>query len=294
MKHHIVFSIVFILIPLLSHIACAQEEVPVTMDKMDIHGVLGTYANPPLQANNRVDAKKLIRELRDIHANTYNWLIWTRSTDWDDLKLFLPLAEKENIRVWVTLVPPTESKPIAKYSSEPFELDYERWAKEIALLSVEYPNLVAWSIDDFVHNLKFYTPEYLQKILDNASSVNPKLAFIPCCYYKQITLSFAENYRHLLHGILFPYRAESHTANLQDSEYVELEINKLRTMFGQDFPIFLDIYATAHSRLGDSTPQYVGEVIKAGRKFADGVLIYCHQNPEKSAKKYQIIKKGFK
>ena len=159
---------------------------------------------------------------------------------------------------------------------------------------MEYPNLVAWSIDDFVHNLKFYTPEYLKKMLDNASAINPKLAFIPCCYYKQITPSFVENYRHLLHGILFPYRAESHTANLQDSEYVELEINKLRTMFGKGFPIFLDIYATAHSRLGDSTPEYVGEVIKAGCKYADGVLIYCHQDPVKSEKKYQAIKKGFR
>ncbi|MEL7587560.1 MAG: hypothetical protein AAGU19_12670 [Prolixibacteraceae bacterium] len=291
MKYFLAFLLVFT--SLVWNIAYAQKEIAVGTSEPDTQGVLGTYANPPLQSNNRVDAKKLLRELRDIHANTYNWLVWTRQTDWDDLKLFLPLAEKENIRVWVTLVPPTESKPIAKYSSEPFELDYERWAREIALLSMEYPNLVAWSIDDFVHNLKFYTPEYLQKILGSASSVNPKLAFIPCCYYKQVTPSFAENYGHLLHGILFPYRAESHSANLQDSEYVEREIGNLRKLFGPGCPVFLDIYATAHSRLGDSTPEYVGEVIQAGRQFADGVFIYCHQDPKKSPAKYKVIKKGF-
>lgn len=291
MKHKMVFLLIFI--SSLWNIGCAQEEASVGIGEMTLHGVLGTYANPPLQVNNRVNAKKLAQELHDLHANTYNWLIWTRSTDWDDLKLFLPLAAKENIRVWVTLVPPTESKPIAKYSSEPFALDYERWAREIALLSIEYPNLVAWSIDDFVHNLKFYTPEYLQKILNSASAINPKLPFIPCCYYKQITPSFVENYRHLLHGVLFPYRAESHTANLQDAEYVGMEIDKLRAMFGKEFPVFLDVYATAHSRLGDSTPEYVAEVIKAGRKFADGVLIYCHQDPLKSPEKYKTIKDGF-
>ena len=32
----------------------------------------------------------------------------------------------------------TESKPIAKWSSEPYGLDYIKWSEEIARLSVEY------------------------------------------------------------------------------------------------------------------------------------------------------------
>lgn len=278
----------------LAHLACAQDPDHEPSAKQNLEGILGTYANPPRLKNERVDRQKLLKELEDIQANTYNWLVWTKTTDWDDLKLFLPQAQKKNIRVWVTLVPPSESKPIAKYSSEPYGLDYERWAREIALLSLKYPNLVAWSIDDFAHNLKFYTPDYLGKVLANAADVNPALAFIPCVYYKQITPSFVEAYKSFFHGILFPYRAESHTANLTDHQYVEEEIARVRELFGGEHPVFLDIYATAHSRLGDSTPDYVQKVLEAGRKSADGVLIYCHQDPEKSAEKYQVLKMGFK
>ena len=258
-------------------------------------GAYGTYGNPPRMDNGRVDSHRLLFELKDIHADTYHWLIHEKTTDWDDLKQFLPLARKAKIKVWVCLVPPSESKPIAKLSSEPYGLDYERWAIELATLSLTEPNLVVWSIDDFVHNLKFYTPEYLKKILGAAHAINPKLAFIPCCYYKQTTPAFVSEYIPLLDGILFPYRAESVGANLQDATKVEGEIVQLRKMFNNpDFPIYLDIYATAHSRLGASTPEYVKDVLTTGMKCADGVLIYRHQDPVKNAEKYQIVKKGFK
>jgi len=207
----------------------------------------------------------------------------------DALKLFLPLARKANLKVWVTLVPPSEPPP-----SEPFRLDYEQWATELAKLSLAEPNLVAWSIDDFSHNQKFFIPEYLGKLLAAACAINPKLAFVPCCYYKEITPSFVTNYGHLLDGILFPYRAESVGANLKDASQVENEIAKLHEMLGLKFPVILDIYATAHSHLGATTPEYLKDVLIAGMKSADGIFIYCHQDPVKSSAKYQIIKEGFK
>lgn len=272
--------------------SCAQDHTNGSLVKRRLGGVLGTYNNPPRKMLS-VDPQKLISELEDIHANTYNWMIWSYTNDWDDLKIFLPLAQENNIKVWVTVMPPSESKPIVKCSSEPYGLDYERWAKEIALLSLKHTNLVAWSIDDFVHNLTFYTPEYTGKMLAAASDINPALAFIPCCYYKKITPAFVQKYKLFLHGILFPYRAESHTANLTDHQYVAEEISRIRELVGGEIPIFLDIYAHAHSRLGASTPEYVQKVLEAGRKSADGVLIYCHQNPVRSKEKYQIIKSGF-
>jgi hypothetical protein len=256
------------------------------------YGVLGTYANPPLLENGRVDFDRLISELKDIHADVYHFLIQGKATNWDDLKEFLPLARKAKIKVWVCLLPPSESKPVG---SRPFDQDYERWGVELATLSKSEPNLVAWSIDDFVHNLKFYTPEYMGKIIGASHAVNPKLGFLPCCYYKQTTLAFVKDYGQFLDGILFPYRAESVGANLQDATQVEKEIAKLREMFNRpDFPIYLDIYATAHSRLGASTPEYVRDVLTVGRQYADGVFIYRHQDPVQSAEKYKITKEGFR
>lgn len=262
----------------------------VTKNKM----ILGTYSSPPRLENKRVDTKKLVEQLKDLNANTYNFLVWTHETDWDDLKLFLPVAQKNKIDVWVSLVPPTESQPKAKWNSEPFKKDYERWATEIARLSKQYINLVAWSIDDFAHNLTVYTPEYLQKMLTSARTINPRLDFIPCLYYKQITRSFADKYGSMLDGILFPYRAESKGANLQDATAVKDEIENVRKLFKPGMPVLLDVYSTAHSRLGPSTPEYVHDVIVEGKKYADGVLIYTHPNPVRETEKYNFVKSEFK
>jgi hypothetical protein len=254
-----------------------------------VKGTLGTYANPPRLVNGQVDEKRLIAELKDIHANTYNWLVFRKNADnLDALKHFLPLARKAGIKVWVTLVPPSEPPP-----SEPYRLDFDQWAAELAVLSKKEPNLVAWSIDDFVHNLRFFTPEYVKEFLSRAHGINPKLVFIPCCYYKYITDSFVKNYGHLFGGILFPYRAGSDGLNLKDPTLVASEIARIRDKFGSKIQIIVDVYASPHSTLGSSTPEYVHKVIDAGIKNADGVMIYCHQNPDKKPKKYKIIKEAF-
>src|ERR1035441_3783624 len=58
-------------------------------------------------------------------------------------------------------------------------------------------------------------------------------------------------------------------------------------------PSPLHVYATAHSKLGKSTPEYVRQVMTSGKDSADGVLIYCHQDPKLDPEKYQIIKELF-
>lgn len=62
-------------------------------------GAYGTYGNPPRLDNGRVDFHRLLFELKDIHADTYHWLILEKTTDWDDLKQFLPLARNAKIKV---------------------------------------------------------------------------------------------------------------------------------------------------------------------------------------------------
>jgi len=255
-----------------------------------VRTILGTYANPPRFKDGKVDARRLISELKNLHANTYIWVIPpTHPEDWEALKTFLPLAQKAKLNVWVSLRPPSEP-PVPS----PYGHNYEKWAVELATLSLKEKCLVAWSIDDFSHNQKFFTLEYLGKVLAAARAINPKFEFVPCCYYKAITPEFANSYKPLLNGILFPYRAESTGANLKDPGQVENEIKKLRELFGPEFKIYLDIYATAHSKLGATTPEYVKEVLATGRKTADGVIIYKHQDPLISTDKYRIIKDGFR
>jgi hypothetical protein len=257
-------------------------------------GTRATYCSPPRKADSRVDVDRLIAELADIHDNTYSFCIHGYATDWDDLKLLLPRAREKGIRVWASIVPPSESPPRTKTYAEPFRLDYVRWAEEFAKLSLQETNLVAWSIDDFTHNLaKTYTPAYLKQMLDASRRINPRLAFVPCCYYPAIKPSFTTNYCPLIDGILFPYRHESAGANLKDPSLVETELKQIKELVGPGFPVVLDIYATAHSRLGATTPEYLEQSMLAGKRTADGVMIYCHQDPEKNAEKYQIIKRLF-
>ena len=296
-----------VLIKILSLGACLQlallqafaQAVPEPVDNgkairfQATHGSFGTYSNPPRLPNGRVDVALLAAQLADLRANTYNFGVYASTNDWEDLQLFLPLARKQGLRVWATLVPPSESSPHGSHYSEPFKLDYERWAIEFARLSVRETNFVAWSIDDFTYNLKFYTPEYLKKMLDAAHQINPRLAFVPCCYFKPCKPEFIKTYAPFFDGILFPYRHESGGANLKDADLVESEVRKLKEMTGAGFPIYIDVYATAHSTLGKSTPEYVEQVMISGKSCADGVLVYCHQNPKLNPEKYQVIKKLF-
>ena len=111
---------------------------------------------------------------------------------------------------------------------EPFRLDYIRWAQEIAQLTVVHPNLVAWSIDDFAHNLKVYTPEQTAEMLAVARRIAPRLAFVPCVYYRQCRPEFAQAYGALFDGLLFPYRNESGQMNLTDTAAVPTEVAQLK------------------------------------------------------------------
>ena len=277
---------------LLAGCATSRTDTPATRAQ-SLRGLRATYCNAPRKADGRVDVDRLISELVECHANTYSFCIHRAATDWDDLKLILPAARKKGICIWGSIVPPSESPPRTKMYAEPFKLDYQQWALEFAKLSLQEPNLIAWSIDDFTHNLKVYTPAYVKEMMENSRRINPRLAFVPCCYYPSVTPAFATNYAPLLDGILFPYRHESVGANLTDPSLTEPELKKLKTLLGPDFPIILDIYATAHSRLGATTPEYVEAAMLAGHRAADGVMIYCRQDPEKNPEKYLIVKRVF-
>lgn len=128
------------------------------VESVRVHAIFNTratYCSAPRKADGRVDVDRLASELADVGADTYSFCIHRAATDWDDLQLILPKARAKQIRIWASIVPPSESPPRVKLYAEPFRLDYQRWAVEFAKLSLREPNLVAWSIDDFTYNLWF-------------------------------------------------------------------------------------------------------------------------------------------
>jgi hypothetical protein len=257
-----------------------------------VRGTRGTYSGEPRighHKHGRIDVERLADEIEAVGANTYNFLIKRGEHDWEDLQAFLPLARERGIRVWVTVTCPSKQKR----TSLPYGHDYERWAQEIASLSVREPNLVAWGMDDFSHNEEFFSREKLKGILATAHAINPELAFVPTIYYRKATRgAYVRQYRGLFDAVLFPYRAESSgQGNLDDATRVREEIAEIREQFGDGVPIVLDVYASRHSKMGDSTPEYVGQVMQAGRRHADGVMVFRHQEP--GTAKWEVVSTSF-
>ena len=156
--------------------------------------------------NRRVDTEAMVRRLKELGVTTYYWLVWHAPTDWDDLKLFLPKAAEARINVWAYLVPPTEGPPHGYPASEPFKLDYLRWAEEIARLSLQHTNLTGWVIDDFYANHQLFTPAYVRQMQARAKAIQPSLVFLPLMYFREITPQFTEVTRARLMGWWSPIR----------------------------------------------------------------------------------------
>jgi hypothetical protein len=289
---------------LLSSCLAADAQTPPATDSAAedraraVRGSFATYGCQLRRPDGHVDTQRLLSELLEIRANTYHWVIYYASTDWEDLQQFLPLAREKGIRVWVCLVPPSESPPHPKmkHYSEPFRLNFERWAVEIAKLSLREPNLTAWCIDDFTDNIATGSlgVERMRNIIGEARKINPKLAFMPCAYYNNAVHRLVKDYRGLYDAIEFPYLHESAGRNLTDPSLVEDEVKTLKRLVGPSVPIIVSVYATGHSQFGETTPEYVRQVMLAGKRCADGVQVYCHQDRVKEWEKYRIARDLFR
>ena len=173
--------------------------------------LLGDYNRHLRGSDGRVDNREMIRRLTDLGANTFMWLIWHRPTDWDDLQEFLPMAHEAGISVWVYLVPHSESGPQGEYTfpySEPYRLDYVRWAEEIARLSLEHENLIGWVIDDFWYNFRKpdgFTEEYTARMVQAARAINPGIKFYPLMYFHQLDIEFVQTLAPLVDGVVVAY-----------------------------------------------------------------------------------------
>lgn len=271
---------------------CASAEDLVARERSQLlRGSLCTYAAPPRLADGRVDVERLVAELVDLRANTYRWVFRPGTTNLEDFKKFLLLARAHNIRGWVTVNPPSERHPKDTRPLEERLAEYEQWATDFARLSLVETNFVAWSIDDFVWNLKFFTPAATRKIVTAAREVNPRFAFLPCVYFKAATAGFAKDYGPLCDAVMFPYRDESGGANLTNSTRVDFEVKAMREKFGPACPIIVGVFASRHSKLGLSTPDYVEHVMRAARLCADGVSVYRHPNKVTDPEKHEIVKR---
>lgn len=235
-----------------------------------------------------VDTPATIDELKALHVNTFLFLIWHSPTDWQDLQQdFMPAAQKAGINVWAYIVPPSECSPDG-WCSQPYQKDYVSWARNIAQLSVTYPNLTGWAIDDFTNgqNSQLFTPDYMQQMTDAAHGINPKLGLYTVTYYSTATSdAFLTKYAPYIKGIIFPYRDEPF-ANTTNTASLPTQLDNVSAhakAHGVD--ALLLIYTGRYSTFAPPTPDYARRALDVGMEYArkgeiQGIVSYGtpHQN----------------
>jgi hypothetical protein len=226
-----------------------------------------------------VDTPAMIQRLKELNINTYYYLVWHERTDWDDfVHEFMPAAQKAGIRVIVYLVPPTESTGTRK--SYPFVTDYLAWARAIAETSKQYPNLIGWAIDDFNHNLDFYTPSYMEQMKETAKSINPDLQFYPVMYSVALNEDFLKTRGAFIDGVILAYRDDPYrNTQIWATEPAQIEqASALTQKYGLD--LIWMVYASKLSRTpANPSPVYVREVLQTALDAVrdgkmDGVVTY--------------------
>ena len=132
------------------------------------------------QTSGHIDTDSLIQSLKENGDTSYVWSI-NQNNSWEDLHLFLPKAKIAGITVSINLMPPSKTPPISPTGnySEPYQLDFISWAKEIANLSLRYSNLIGFGIEDFQENvnLNYLVQSLIDSIYFVGTTINPKLKF---------------------------------------------------------------------------------------------------------------------
>lgn len=253
--------------------AAAEKQRHETLAPLLI-GTLGDYDSEPRTPEGRVDIPRLLEQITTAHMTAYDWLIWHAPTDWEDLQVFLPLARECGVKVWVTVCPPSEQGNGMPFS-EPFRLDFIRWAEEIGKLAREHSNLVAWVIDDFRCgvNDQLFTPQYIALMAQVLRSQSPTVALLPTLYWSHIgdPLWLAE-YGPSIDGIVFPY------ADLESTAELPTQLQACRQWLGPHKFLIVNVYASGSSgpaETGPRTAEYLRQALTLSREHADGIRLYC-------------------
>ncbi len=246
--------------------------------------VLADYASIVTEKSLRRDGQKhldtpaMLAVLKDLHVNTYIYLVHG-TLDWNDMKdEFLPAAEKAGLDVWLYFLPPSEC-PI-ETCKLPWGHDYIRLQEESAKLSLLHKNLKGTAIDDFSDNVKLFTPEYTQKLRQAGRAVNPDFVFFPLLYTKSMNAAFLDSYAAAIDGVIWAYRDEP-TINTHRDDSLRAQLTASEALLRErNKSLILMVYCSPLGRLPlPPSARYVQEAVqmgvqdaKAGQLF--GVVTY--------------------
>lgn len=237
---------------------------------------------PRADGYRHIDTPRLIARLERLHVNTYVFQVWNSPTDWSDLvHEFAPAAQKAGIQVWPYIVPPSEcwyfdadGTPKPRYQrgrcSAPYYEDYVAWARAIAKLSLRYPVVSNWAIDDFLsgNNAATFTPEYMARIKQAQDAINPRLGLYTTAYYHTaVSDAFYDKYGPYIEGIFYPYQGTG--GNPRDLVAVQPNLENIlsRTEPRGLKVMFLSYTGRALGQQYDATPEYLTDMYDRVRPY---------------------------
>ncbi len=256
-------------------------------------GIVSLYVQ--VRRDGRTDIEATIERTKDLGANCFTYLIYGKD-DFDLFPEFCAKAGSEGIEVWAYLVPPSEApigrdRPPEERKYPPFDLDYIRWTKELAEISLKYPNFTLWMIDDFYYNLWLFTPEYTGKVYKTMKTINPKLNFGICIYFEQIMRFISKGYLPYFDAILWGYQ---HAYSFYPycgltAITLPLEINHFYKTCPSKI-VIPGIYFSPHSSWpkGRPTKEYLKEATEIAYEQAGIVWVFTTPNPRTF--QYEVVK----
>ena len=281
--------------------------------------VQGNYLGYNKQACfTNADAVQLVADVVASGANTYVYHLveqrtqgyvdgnaWrdyqcpTQDTTFARMEQVISDLNQHNIDVWVDFQGLTTEAPSLS-STNPdngknSKDSYIHFANEIGRLKDIYPNLKAYSIDDFSLRLSDNgdtcpTDQYECMTIAESNHLRSLagIDFYPTVYIKKDMVTQAATSGETLQfdGILFPYIYHSQydttpgeNFQLYRSDTLVEQIDQLKSMYQK--PVYVDLYASTY----DSTPngnfsthqsetEYVQEIAMTAREKADGLIMY--------------------
>ena len=241
--------------------------------------VMCTYPIREDARNGNVNAEKTVQALKDIGANTLVFFLGNEER-YNNFISFLNQTKDSDIKIWAGLPPRCEDW----YGSPcyPYGGDYEAWAEFFANLSLEYPQLEAFTIDDFHAEDLFprFTPEYVEKFMNAKNRINPNLKFIPTLYYDVYDEMkyFRDDspYKPILKDGTFMWYWASYgysEANLTELEnYIDEATATIHPV-----PFITGIYPIRYAKTVDQIfypPNFVREMTELALQNSDGVGLF--------------------
>ena len=160
--------------------------------------------------------------LRQLGANVLAHGFWTKEDrpfpGWDGFIEVLERMQREapNTKVLAYIGSPSyaTTENFVWDSGEGEYIDYERWAEEVATLSLTYTNLIGIALDDFNSDAqlddnitgKVFTPSYMDSVKAAGVAINSEFKIAAVVYIQGLSANITKRFENSLDTIHYFYR----------------------------------------------------------------------------------------